>query len=121
MIGSQLLLWLHCSILELNPVRAGMVPDSAAYPWSSFTANAGAQTDPVITPHPLYLALGPTPATRASAYQALFTEVLDPAWVDSLRACTNGGFVLGSDRFQRQVSTAHELIAASREYDRHLQ
>ena len=38
-------------------------------------------------------------------YQTLFTEVLDPAWVDSLRACTNGGFVLGSDRFQRQIAT----------------
>jgi len=90
--------------VELNPVRAGMVPDPAAYPWSSFTANAAAQPDAVITPHPLYLVLGPTPATRATAYQALFTEVLDPAWVDSLRACTNGGFVLGSDRFQRQIA-----------------
>ena len=48
--------------------------------------------------------MGPTPATRATAYQALFTEVLDSAWIDSLRACTNGGFVLGSDRFQRQVA-----------------
>ena len=47
--------------VELNPVRAGMGPDPAAYPWSSFSANAGAQPDPVITPHPLYLALGPTP------------------------------------------------------------
>lgn len=52
----------------------------------------------------LYLALGPTPATRATAYQALFTEALDPAGVDSLRACTNGGFALGSDRFQKQVA-----------------
>ena len=90
--------------VELNPVRTGMVLDPAAYPWSSFTANAGARPDAVITPHPLYLTLGPTPATRATVYQALFTEVLDPAWVDSLRACTNGGFVLGSDRFQRQVA-----------------
>ena len=51
-----------------------------------------------------FLALGPTPATRATAYQALFTQALDPAWVDSLRAGANGGFVLGSDRFQRQVA-----------------
>lgn len=43
-----------------------------------------------------FLVLGPTPAARATAYQALFTEVLDPAWVDSLRACTNGGFVPGN-------------------------
>jgi REP element-mobilizing transposase RayT len=39
-----------------------------------------------------FLALGPTPPTRVTAYQALFTEVLDPAWVDSLRAYTHGGF-----------------------------
>jgi putative transposase len=30
--------------------------------------------------------------------------VLDPAWVDSLRVYTHGGFVLGSDRFQRQIA-----------------
>ena len=52
-----------------------------------------------------FLALGSTPAARATAYQALFTEVLDPAWVDSLRAGANSGCVLGSDRFQRQIAT----------------
>lgn len=90
--------------VELNPVRAGMVPDPADYPWSSFAANAGAQPDPAITPHPLYLALGQTPETRAKAYQHLFTETLDPALVDSIRECTNGGFVLGKEPFQRQVA-----------------
>ncbi len=33
--------------IELNPVRASMVPAPGAYPWSSYRANALGGTDPV--------------------------------------------------------------------------
>ena len=35
--------------IELNPVRASMVPAPGAYPWSSYRANALGGTDPVVT------------------------------------------------------------------------
>ena len=35
--------------IELNPVRASMVPAPGAYPWSSYQANALGGTDPVVT------------------------------------------------------------------------
>ena len=50
--------------IELNPVRAGMVPIPGEYPWSSYRANALGHRDPVVSPHPLYTALGETDAAR---------------------------------------------------------
>src|SRR5262245_8472477 len=44
--------------IELNPVRARMVTNPAAYFWSSYAANSGACPDPHIAPHPELAALG---------------------------------------------------------------
>src|SRR5690242_17237231 len=40
--------------IELNPVRAGMVPHPRDYAWSSFNANAEGSDDPLVEPHFLY-------------------------------------------------------------------
>jgi putative transposase len=90
----------------MNPVRAGMVGDPADYPWSSHRANAWGAADVLLTPHPLMLALGPTAETRLAAYRELFHHSLDPGLIDDIRAATNGGYVLGSERFQREIATA---------------
>lgn len=50
--------------IELNPVRADMVKDPADYSWSSYQCNAlGKKTD-LLTPHPLFMALGKTEKER---------------------------------------------------------
>ncbi|HEV8095925.1 MAG TPA: transposase [Burkholderiales bacterium] len=54
--------------IELNPVRAHVVDLPADYRWSSFRANALGHDDPIVTPHPLYYALGRSPETRRRAY-----------------------------------------------------
>ena len=54
--------------IELNPVRAQIVAHAADYRWSSFRANALGYVDPIVTPHPLYYALGRSPETRRAAY-----------------------------------------------------
>jgi putative transposase len=58
--------------IELNPVRAGIVPGAGDYPWSSYAANALGEDNPLLTPHPHYVALGRSPAARRAAYRALF-------------------------------------------------
>jgi len=63
--------------IELNPVRAGMVDECTAYPWSSFHHNACGQADPVLTPHSLYSALGSDRISRCSTYRALFADEVD--------------------------------------------
>ena len=54
--------------IELNPVRAGIVARAVDYRWSSFRANALGYVDPIVTPHPLYYALGRSPEARRAAY-----------------------------------------------------
>lgn len=54
----------------------------------------------------MFAALGGTAAERQAAYRALFEEVLDEAWIAELRAATNGGWALGSERFQAQTAAS---------------
>lgn len=40
--------------IELNPVRAPMVPDPGDFPWSSYRRDALGAADPVLVPHSIY-------------------------------------------------------------------
>jgi putative transposase len=55
--------------IELNPVRAQMVSDPAAYPWSSYGHNAHGQSNPLLHAHALYQALGPDTSRPCQAYE----------------------------------------------------
>jgi putative transposase len=90
--------------IELNPVRAGLVLDPRAYPWSSYRRNAEAEAGGLVTPHERYLALGGDAAARAASYRALCRAGLDPSVVDAIRLATNGGFVLGNSRFEDEIA-----------------
>ena len=89
--------------IELNPVRAGMVRKPANYPWSSYRSNAATESDPLLTAHALYRALGATPEVCAEGYRALFLDPLPAGFVDDLRGATNGGWALGSNRWRKKV------------------
>ena len=54
--------------IELNPVRAHLIANPGDYRWSSFRANALGYDDPIVTPHPLYYALGRSADHRRRAY-----------------------------------------------------
>ena len=90
--------------IELNPVRANMVAHPAAYPWSSHRANAEGEPSTLLTPHPLFHALGDEDLARRTAYAELFRHRLKGRLVDEIRAATNGNYALGSSRFQAQVA-----------------
>ena len=90
--------------IEQNPVRAGLVPDPAAYRWSSFRANALGAHDPLVTAHDLYLTLGPDAPTRRRAYQALFAAPLGEPTLQVVRHAVQTGWALGGNRFRREIS-----------------
>jgi putative transposase len=84
---------LPCMVsIDLNPVRAGLVPEASAYRWSSHAHYVGVRGDRSISPPPQYWALGNTPFAREAAYaervaagikaadQAVITESLLQGW-----------------------------------------
>jgi putative transposase len=81
-----------------------MVRAPGDYPWSSYRCNALGGVDPIVAAHPLYLALTETEEVRRSTYRDLFADRIPEDMRVALRDATNGGFVLGSPRFQRQIA-----------------
>jgi putative transposase len=89
--------------IELNPIRAGMANDPATYRWSSYRANALGQADALLSPHPLYLALGQDKAGREEAYRALFRSALDEDPIRELRMALNQNQPIGNARFYAEI------------------
>ena len=90
--------------IELNPVRAAMVDDPAQYRWSSYRANALGEPGVPLTHHPDCLALGNSRGTRLEAYRGLFDAHPDNAAVEKIRRATNGNYVLGNQKFQKEIA-----------------
>lgn len=89
--------------IELNPVRAGLVTAPAEYVFSSYLCNALGQVDYLITPHPVYQALGGSNKARQTTYRKLFDSSISASTIEAIRKTTNACRVLGDDRFIDQV------------------
>ena len=89
--------------IELNPVRAAIVPEPAYYPWSSFRANVGQIADPFLTPHDEFLRLGNSEAARLEAYIEFVGQPNADAPAVEIRKAASGNFALGSTVFSSQL------------------
>jgi putative transposase len=89
--------------IELNPVRACMVNDPAAYLWSSYAVNSGARADPFVSPHVEFDALAMDAQARHAAYRALFQTEIDESVLEAIRDATNGDYPLASESFKDTV------------------
>jgi putative transposase len=89
--------------IELNPVRAAMVDDPAHYRWTSYRHNALGQTNPYLSPHALYLALGQDDKARQTAYRELLRAQLDSKAIDDIRLALNQSQPLGNARFYAKI------------------
>ena len=90
--------------IELNPVRAGMAAHPGAYRWSSYAANGQCMHNPLISPHPEYLALAKANDDRCRCYRELFKCYMKAELIDEIRDATNGNYVLGNERFKREIA-----------------
>ena len=93
--------------IERNPVRAGITDDPSAYIWSSFRCNAFGERDAILTPHPLYAALGSDYAARSIAYRQLFGEEVTARDISEVRTAP-------LQRGRLAVGTYDESVAAIR-------
>lgn len=91
--------------IELNPVRAAMVHTPEDYRWSSVHTHLARARDPLITPHPLHLAMGHDQAERAITYKQWLDAGIAPDDLQHLRAYANQERALGDERFQHMVET----------------
>ena len=85
--------------IDLNPVRAGLVPEAKDYPWSSHSHYTGLRADKLITPHPLFWALGNTPFAREAAYAEVVRSGVSAYQQTELTRSVLSGWALGSEDF----------------------
>jgi putative transposase len=90
--------------IELNPVRAQMVAHPSHYRWSSYRTNADGHPNELITPHPVYTALGSNPVERENAYRQLFDTPLPDETLHQVRRAAGGNFALGDASFVEAVT-----------------
>jgi putative transposase len=81
-----------------------MVRHPKEYRWSSYHANGLGRSDPLLTPQQQYLRLGRSAPERLAAYRELFKAHMEPEMLDEIRSATNGGYVLGDERFQQEIA-----------------
>jgi putative transposase len=93
--------------IELNPVRAGISPDPGAFRWSSFLHNGLGRIDPLITPHPAYLALGSSTAERTKIYRAIVAQGCERREADEIRAMTSRQRAFGGKEFKEALEATH--------------
>ncbi|MCG6891032.1 MAG: transposase [Gammaproteobacteria bacterium] len=92
--------------IELNPVRANMVKHPADYLWSSFQTNTRSCTDSILTPHPVYLALGDDMALRHQTYRSLFDDQLDSQAIKAIREAIQFSLPVGTEDFKRRIKSS---------------
>jgi putative transposase len=64
--------------MDRNPVRAGIVEDPAAYPWSSSASYTMGAPSRIIQFHPSYLGLSPYAKVRQRHYRTILGPSRDP-------------------------------------------
>ncbi|WP_235657294.1 transposase [Xanthomonas citri] len=92
--------------IELNPVRARLTDNPAAYRWSSCPASLGQRKHSALTPHPCWLALGSDPIERSNVYRTLLDEALSDELLASIRLHLQQQRALGHDAFRAMVEEA---------------
>ncbi len=100
--------------IELNPVRAALAGRAEDYRWSSVHTHLGLAQDPLVTPHPAYLALDHERARRAAVYRQWLHAPLDPDELQRIRIYMAQEKALGDPRFQAMVEQALGRHAAAR-------
>ena len=87
--------WLTClRYLELNPVRAGLVPSPELYRWSSYRAHALGTQDRLVRLHPLFRLLGATPLERQRAWRETCRSPIDDDTLLTIRRAANSSRAL---------------------------
>jgi len=100
---------LRCSrYIDLNPMRARMTDDPAAFAWSSCAALCGLRDDPLLSTHPVQRALGP------AAYRTMLAEAISEEDLATIRLYLQQQRAYGRDDFRAMVEAKTQRFAGVR-------
>lgn len=106
---------LRCTrYIDLNPIRARITDDPAAYRWSSCAGLCGRRNDPLLSLHPAQLALGATSDDRAQAYRTLLNEAVAEDELTEIRIYLQQQRALGRDDFKAMIEAKTRRFAGTR-------
>ena len=100
--------------IDLNPVRARMTDNPAAFLWSSCASLCGLREDPLLTLHSTQRALGVTNKDRSNTYRALLAETLNEVDLVAIRAYLQQQRAYGRDDFRAMVEAKTQRFASVR-------
>ena len=93
------------TLIDTEPVHAGLVPTSDRYPWSSHAHYLGRRIEKELTAPAAYWQLGNTPFAREAVYAQRTALDLTIDQRKRLRDAALTGWVLGSEEFIEAVQT----------------
>ncbi len=106
---------LRCSrYIDLNPVRAGLVPHPAAFGWSSCAGLCGLVGDPLLSPHSSQRALDAPGAAHGSGYAAWLAQGIPDAELGDIRTHLVQQRAWGGEGFRRMVEAKSLRFAGVR-------
>ncbi len=106
--------------VELHPIGAlvdggGVLPGGSGFAarvaddrWSSGAHHLGRRSDPMVSDHSLYWALGNTPFDREVAYRKLLDEGLAAGLVSTISGALHKGWALGGPTFVAELEKGSE-------------
>lgn len=98
--------------IELNPVKAKMTDDPAAYPYSSCSFYARSTPSPVLTVNPLYESFGDTEAIRRRNYLEFVEARLED--YEHFEKEHMAKRALGSEYFLRSIEEKFNILISKR-------
>nr|WP_233580329.1 MULTISPECIES: transposase [Luteimonas] len=100
--------------IELNPVRARITDDAAAWRWSSCAAHLGQRNGSMLTPHPAWLALDTDPLMRARRWREMLDEAVNGEDLTAIREYLQQQRAWGRDDFRAMVEAKTRRFAGVR-------
>jgi putative transposase len=100
--------------VEANPLRAGIVRDTADYPWSSYAAHGLGRADDLLSAAPVWAPLGPTEAARQACWRRWVHTPLTERELAAVRRAVVSGRPFGADGWVAATAQRLGLALTSR-------